>query len=132
MLIKKEPEIMTKRILLVDDVEFILEFEEKVIQSVKKEVDFSIIIDKAGNIGDAIRLIDAHDYDLIITDMNLPDGTGTEISKNVIEKDKKSRIAALTIYPNRYENERAYFDAFLKKPIMPSVFKENFRLLLND
>ncbi len=121
---------MTKRILIIDDVEYILEFEEKVIESIKSEADFSIVIDKASTILDAKELVDLNTYALIISDMNLPDGSGTEIAKYATSKDESTRVAALTIYPQRYEKERAYFDAFFKKPILPSVFKENLRLLL--
>jgi len=121
---------MKKRILIVDDVEFILDFEEKAIQSVKNDLGLSIVVDKASTVSDAKAHLDTQTYDLIICDMNLPDGTGTEVAKYASSINEKTRIAALTIYPQRYENERAYFDAFFKKPILPSVFKENLRLLL--
>jgi len=121
---------MQKRILIIDDVEFILDFEEKAIQSVENDLGLSITVDKASTVSEAKGLIDAEVYDLIICDMNLPDGTGTEIAKFAAESNEDTRIAALTIYPQRYEHERAYFDAFFKKPILPSVFKENLRLLL--
>ena len=121
---------MQKRILIIDDIEFILDFEEKAIESVKNDLGLSFIVDKASTVSDAKELIEKQVYDLIICDMNLPDGTGTEIAKFATEIDTNTRIAALTIYPQRYEHERAYFDAFFKKPILPSVFKENLRLLL--
>lgn len=122
---------MSKRILIVDDVDLILAFEENVIQSVEGDIGFSIIVDKANTVTEAIGLIDLHDYDLIISDMNLPDGTGTEIAKYSASKNSNTRLAALTIYPQRYELERAYFDAYFKKPILPSVFKDRLRLLLS-
>ncbi len=121
---------MSKRVLLVDDIDFILEFEEKVIQSLEKETGVPIRIDKANTVAEAIRLVDGFDYDVVIVDMNLPDGTGTEIAKEVLEKNGNTRIAALTIYPERYQGERAYFDAYFKKPVLPSVYKENLKLLL--
>jgi len=121
---------MKKRILIIDDVEFILDFEEKAIESVENDLGLSLLVDKASTVSEAKELIDKEVYDLIICDMNLPDGTGTEIAKYAAELNKSTRIAALTIYPQRYELERAYFDAFFKKPILPSVFKENLRLLL--
>jgi len=121
---------MQKRILIIDDVEFILDFEEKAIESVKNDLGLSLLVDKASTVSEAKGLIDKEVYDLIICDMNLPDGTGTEIAKFAAEINESTRIAALTIYPQRYELERAYFDAFFKKPILPSVFKENLRLLL--
>ncbi|MEN8146961.1 MAG: response regulator [Campylobacterota bacterium] len=122
---------MSKRVLIVDDIDLILDFEEKVIESVKSDIGLSIVIDKANTVTEAKGLIDNHDYDLIISDMNLPDGTGTEIAKYGAHKNSETRLAALTIYPQKYEMERAYFDAYFKKPILPSVFKDSLRLLLS-
>jgi CheY-like chemotaxis protein len=120
---------MSKRVLLVDDIDFILEFEEKVIQSLEDELG-TIKVDKANTVAEAYRFVSGFDYDVVIVDMNLPDGTGTDIAKHVLEKNKNTRVAALTIYPERYESERAYFDAYFKKPVLPSVYKENLKLLL--
>ena len=122
---------MSKRVLIIDDVDLILDFEEKVIESVKSDIGLAIIIDKANTVTEAKDLIDTNDYDLIISDMNLPDGTGTEIAKYGADKNSQTRLAALTIYPQKYELERAYFDVFFKKPILPSVFKDNLKLLLS-
>mgnify|MGYP000029226518 CR=1 FL=1 len=123
--------ILLKRVLIIDDVDLILDFEEKVIESVKSDSGLSIIIDKANTVTEAKGLIDTQNYDLIISNMNLPDGTGTEVAKYSADKNSQTRLAALTIYPQRYEQERAYFDAFFKKPILPSVFKDSLRLLLS-
>jgi len=121
---------MEKSILLVDDIEFILEFEEKVIESLEKELKFPIHIDKANSVEEAKALLQRRDYDVAIVDMNLPDGSGSEIAKAIQESGKATRVAALTIYPERFEEERGSFDAYFKKPILPSVYKENLRILL--
>jgi len=121
----------TKRILLVDDVEFNLEFESKVIQSLVNETNLDISVDMASSVEEALDKIRQNDpYDAMVIDMNLPDGSGVDIAKFALKKDESTRLAALTIYPSIYENQRAFFDLFLKKPIMPQSYKENFAHLL--
>ncbi len=121
----------SRRILLVDDVEFNIEFEDKVIQSFMKEKKIDIQIDTATCVEEALdKIAENPPYDAMIIDMNLPDGSGVEIAKAALKKSEETRLAALTIYPSMYENERAFFDLFLRKPIMPHSYKANFAHLL--
>ncbi|MEA3490671.1 MAG: response regulator [Campylobacterota bacterium] len=122
---------MGKRILIVDDVEFNIEFEEKVIRSLMDEIGIEIEIDTATSVESALQIISKNDaYDAMVIDMNLPDGSGVDIAKAALKKSEETRIAALTIYPSKYENQRAFFDIFLRKPIMPEAYKQNFARLL--
>ncbi len=122
---------MIKRVLLVDDVEFNIEFENNVIKSFIKETGLDIEVDVAFTVEEALKKIKDNDvYDALITDMNLPDGSGVDIAKASLKKSETTRRAALTIYPSKYEDQRAFFDLFLRKPIMPQSFKENLARLL--
>ena len=122
---------MSKRILIVDDIDFNIEFEVKVIQSLMDEEGIDIQIDTAYTIGDALNKISQNvPYDAMVVDMNLPDGSGVDVAKAAHKKSEMTRIAALTIYPSQYEKERAFFDLFLRKPIMPQTYKANFARLL--
>ncbi len=122
---------MGKRILIVDDVEFNIEFEEKVIRSLMDEVGIDIEIDVAYTVKEALEQIRENDrYDAMVIDMNLPDGSGVDIAKFALKKSEETRIAALTIYPSKYEDQSCFFDIFLRKPIMPESYKENFIRLL--
>lgn len=122
---------MNKRILIVDDIDFIIEFEEKVIDSLSKELSMKIQVDSANNVRDALANIAKYHYDAMVIDINLPDGSGIDIAKSAQEKSKDTRIAALTIYPQQYEEQNIYFDAFFKKPILPTSYKQYIRKLLH-
>jgi len=122
---------MSKRILIVDDIDFIIEFEEKVIDSLSKDLSMKIQVDKSNNVKDALANIAKHHYDAMVIDINLPDGSGIEIAKSAQEKSKDTRIAALTIYPQQYDEQNIYFDAFFKKPILPASYKQHIRKLLH-
>jgi len=127
----KKDNDLKKRVLIVDDVEFNIEFEEKVIRSLMDERGIDIEIDTAYTIKEALSKIAENDrYDAMVVDMNLPDGSGVDIAKAALKKSEETRIAALTIYPSKYEDQRAFFDLFLRKPIMPSTYKANFARLL--
>jgi len=120
-----------KKILIVDDVDFNVEFETKLIHSLMAEYKMDVQIDTADSVEAAVKKIEENEpYDAMIIDMNLPDGTGVEIAKKAHKKNSKTRLAALTIYPNEYESDSSSFDLFLKKPIMLDSFKSSFIRLL--
>jgi CheY-like chemotaxis protein len=123
--------VAEKHILIVDDVEFNLDFESKLIHSFMVELKMQAVIKTAKNVEEAKKIIESEPpFDAIIIDMNLPDGTGVDVAKAAKEKSEKTRLAALTIYPSEYEKERPYFDLFMKKPIMLDSFHQNFLRLL--
>ena len=122
---------MDKRILIVDDVEFNIEFQKKVIKSLMDDIGATIQINTANTVEESLSLIAENDiYDAMVIDMNLPDGSGVDIAKAALRKSEETRIAALTIYPSKYKDERCFFDIFLRKPIMPEDYRENFGRLL--
>jgi PAS domain S-box-containing protein len=73
----------------------------------------------AGTIAEAKALARSRNFDLLITDIGLPDGNGYELMGE-LGKDKRIRGIALTGYGMEHDvarSENAGFDAHLTKPI---------------
>jgi len=121
---------MSKKILIIDDVVFNIEFEANLLQSLMDELNVQMQIDTAICVKDAVALIEKNDYHAMIIDMNLPDGSGVDIAKAAHKKNPKSYLAGITIFPDAYEDVHEHFDLFLKKPIVLETYKENFSRLL--
>jgi len=121
---------MKKKILIVDDITFNIEFEANLVQSLMDELKQEIEIDSAINIKEALEAIEKKTYDAILIDINLPDGNGVEIAKAAQAKNDTTRLAGITIFPENYEDIHQYFDLFLKKPIMLDTYKKSFSRLL--
>ncbi len=121
---------MLKRVLIVDDIDFILEFERKIIETLGQELSVQIDIDSANSVKESLIKISKTTYDAVIIDMNLPDGSGVSIAKAAREKNEDTHTAALTIASDTYEENSKYFDAFLKKPISPNNYKKTLTKLL--
>jgi len=121
---------MHKKVLIVDDIDFILEFERKIIETLGKELSVQIDIDSANSVNDALVKISETTYDAVVIDMHLPDGSGVTIAKAARERNEDTHTAALTIASDTYEENSKYFDAFLKKPITPNTYKKTLSKLL--
>lgn len=122
---------MAKRVLIVDDFKYNLEFEEKVIGLMVEEYNIAIDVESAMSVAEAKQKIAENPpYDIVIVDISLPDGNGVEIANMAADKSDRTKIAALTLYPEVYEKEPELFDLLLRKPIMPTTYKQKFEELL--
>ncbi len=122
---------MAKHVLIVDDFKYNLEFEEKVISLLVEEYNIAIHVDSAMSVDEAKRKIAENPpYDIVIVDISLPDGNGVEIAKEAAKKSDTTKIAALTLYPDVYEEASELFDLLFRKPIMPTTYKQKFERLL--
>lgn len=118
-----------KNILIVDDISFIIDFEKEMLHSLGKDLSLKIKVDSAYTLEEALQKISQNNYDAVITDINLPDGSGITIAQKA--KEKNIRVAAFTINPYKKEEHDPFFDAFLQKPIMSASYVKNIRHLLN-
>jgi len=123
---------MSKKMLVVDDIGFIIDFQINLVKEIAKEIKQEIKIDTAKSVAEANALIAKQAYDVVVVDLNLPDGNGVEIAKEISGANPTTRIAALTLSPEKHDENYQYFDLFLKKPILPAVYKEKLSALFQE
>ena len=80
----------------------------------------NLLVESAGNVSDAKRLLAGHHYDLCFTDMRLPDGSGQELIELIAREHPQMPVAMITAYGNMDAAVNALkagaFD-FVSKPV---------------
>jgi len=102
-----------KRILVIDDEEMILTTIKLTLEDLGHTVFTTSDTDKG------IEAALTGDYDLVITDIRMPERTGAEIVEAVLEKKPGVRILVMTAYPGDPLAEKAMNAGavgLLKKP----------------
>lgn len=121
----------TIRVLIIDDVMENVELLTTVIKEIGG------IVYSANNAEEGLTIYDRLDFDIIFTDILLPDLNGKEIIKKIrLYKDRKQPviigISASTFKEDIHEVIEAGADAFLPKPIsvknVYNLLNENFKL----
>ncbi|MHC4401487.1 MAG: response regulator [Planctomycetota bacterium] len=105
------------RVLIVDD-------EEIVRRSCKRALtEAGYAVRTVGSGGDAINACRAERFDLMLTDLRMPDMDGFEVIRRVTREFPEVRVVIITGYPSRESAERAeelgIFD-YLEKPLSPA------------
>ncbi len=83
---------------------------------------------------EALKLFDAHRYDIVLLDRNLPDMDGTEVARRIRSHEADGRrvlLLAFTAYSTTEDRAQclaAGMDAFVGKPLTP----EKLRRVLNE
>lgn len=114
-----------KKILVVDDEPSITDFLVELLQ----RMDYDVAQAENGNV--AHRLLQKNSYDLLITDIHLPDISGMEILKAAQDAEYKPGVIIVTAFATVENAVRAMkFGAYdyIKKPISASAFE----LLVNN
>src|SRR6478609_7968340 len=82
--------------------------------------------DTAANVTDARALLSRNRYDLCLTDMRLPDGTGLEIVSEINQKHPTTPVAMITAFGNveaAVEALKAGAFDFVTKPVDLAVLR---------
>jgi len=115
---------MTNILLVEDDKTFIQIMEGFLIKQ-------GYAVDAKNSIKDAITSIEKKDYQLILLDYRLPDGTGIDLIKLLRSKNDKTPIIVITSFNNIRTAVNAVkmgaFD-YITKPVLPDELLMIMRL----
>lgn len=112
--------MIEKKVLVVDDEETIRVFLEKMIS----ELGYTVEI--AFSAKDALDKIKNEEFQLIITDLKMPEIDGTELCRRIRGVDSEAVIYALSGYIAEFKPEKLKdigFDGHLCKPVNDTVLK---------
>ncbi len=114
--------IESYKILIVDDDELIVESFERVFEEYTTGFD----IDKTTDSKKALKLIEKKNYDLVITDLVMPDVDGIQVLQKVKEVQPDSEVILITAYSSTSSAlDAMHFGAFdyITKPLDLSELK---------
>jgi len=118
----------TARVLLVDDEPDILELLEMAM------LKMGLVVDKAGNVREALVKLAACHYDLCLTDMRMPDGDGLEVVRYIAQNNPDVPVAVITAHGNM-ENAITVLKAgafdYLAKPLSLEQLRTLVKSALN-
>jgi len=112
------------RILIVEDSAAMRTYVRGALEGAT-ELGSEVEIVEATSGFDALRLLPRQTYDLIVTDINMPDINGLELLRFVRQSEHLAQVAVLVISTQASERDRARSrslgaDEFLAKPFAPS------------
>jgi len=115
------------RILIVEDSPAMRTYVRSALEGAPELGDDLEIVEAASGF-DALRLLPRNSYDLVITDINMPDINGLELVRFVRQSAHLKRVALLIISTQSSERDRARAmalgaDAFLAKPFTPELLR---------
>jgi len=121
----------TERLLLVDDEESVVRLEKQMLERLGYNVDTQ------SNSIDALEMFKANpnNYDLVVTDMTMPNMTGDKLAKEILSVRPGMPIIICTGFSERINKEQAEgigVSGFLMKPVVKSEMAQMVRKVLDD
>jgi two-component system response regulator PilR (NtrC family) len=83
-------------------------------------------VEAAENLADALHLLGEDSFDVVITDMRLPDGLGIELIRHIKAEQRRERCVVITAYgsaENAVESLKAGAFDYLTKPVDLKQFR---------
>jgi len=118
------------RILIVDDSAMMRTMVKRVINLADVAVDEIL---EAGNGAEALALLETHDVQLLLTDINMPVMNGAELLRELAQNDRWRNLIRVIISTDgstARRDEAASLDVrcYLEKPFSPEILRN----VLND
>ncbi|XXX79593.1 response regulator [Sorangium sp. So ce134] len=117
------------RILIVEDSPAMRAYIRSTLEDCVLGLEGDVDIVEAMNGFDALRLLPRGAFDLVITDINMPDINGLELIRFVRQSDRYRRVCILIISTQATERDvqrglRLGADRFLPKPFTPEALRD--------
>ena len=121
----------TERIIFVDDEPALVDLGKRTLESLGYEVTT-----RTSSL-EALELFKARadSYDLVITDMTMPNMTGDELARELIRIKPQMPVILCTGYSARINQEQAIavgIRAFVSKPVLRKEIAKTIRKVLDD
>jgi two-component system, chemotaxis family, chemotaxis protein CheY len=113
------------RILIVDDSAMMRALIRRVIGLTELPVDEVV---EAADGAEALRLLESREFDLLLTDVNMPGMTGTELLREITRQNRWPNLVRVIISTDgsaSRKDEAADLDVrcYLEKPFTPEVLR---------
>ncbi|MFV0459916.1 MAG: BTAD domain-containing putative transcriptional regulator [Actinomycetales bacterium] len=123
IVVRRRRSASTGRILVVDDDDAVRDYYTEALQSVGH------IVAGAATAGQAVDLLNASAFDVVLLDIRLPDANGFELCRQVIglPSGRNTRILLMSADPELADNTRvlaAGADGFLLNPVLPPRLRQ--------
>ena len=114
-----------QRILIVEDSATM----RSLLTTALEELDVPVKITEAASGFDALRFLPREDFDLVVTDINMPDINGLELVSFVKGNDRYSEIPLIIVSTEGSDRDRDKglglgADAYMVKPFEPENLRE--------
>lgn len=114
------------RILTIEDDPYSQEVLLEMLKLIANDLNVDFQIDMASNGENGLRLFDEHKYDIVLTDINMPQKDGYKVFKHMRFKNKSQKIIAITgVSLEGYKGTMLLFDfdGYIPKPINYDILK---------
>ena len=114
------------RILIVDDSSMMRAMIKRVVKLTKVPVEEIL---EAGDGAQALTLLESHDVQLLLTDINMPVMSGADLLRHVAADDRWRRLTRVIISTDGSEARREQaaelsVRCYLQKPFSPEVLRD--------
>ena len=119
-----EPRVIAKRILLVED-------ERSVRECIKRLLWLDAhSVSEAANGSEAVELFVTEEFDVVITDYDMPEMAGDELVANIRTLSPDQPIVLITACADRLIRQDNHVDAILGKPFGVAELRHTLAALL--
>jgi PAS domain S-box-containing protein len=121
--------IENSNILIVEDDDIVFEFLKIVLRTVKVNIHRAVDGKSAINF-----YSNGHHFDLVLMDIGLPDIDGYQVIREILKRDKNTKIIAQTAYAMQDDIDKCYKAGcldYISKPISPDLLISKMKNLID-